>query len=286
MPLIAFVTSWSLNWPILVGLALYAGLYAVGRARLHARGQTVHIPTWRAWCYGCGLATIGLALLSPLAAYSGLLFFMHMIEHMLILVVAPLLLLLGAPLLPVLWVFPRNVRRELALLFAPRSPLHRIFHVLTTPAVALIVYLLVVAVWHLPVMYDAAQGPAIIHDLEHLIFLGAGLLYWWPVVHPTGGRRRLGFELAPLYLLAAAAEGGVIGGVFVEINRPLYETYLQAHRIWGISPLLDQELGGLIMMTGDVIYITAAFVTFIKYINQDERTVRAKEAAAFEEGQP
>lgn len=135
--------------------------------RLPHRAQTLQ--RWRSWCFFGGLATIGLALQSPLATYSGHLFFLHMIEHMLLMVIAPLLLLLGAPLLPMLWALPKNMRRPVGLLFAPCSMVHRVFHLLTAPGMTLTVYVVVLAVWHLPVMYDAAQGPTVIHELEHLI---------------------------------------------------------------------------------------------------------------------
>ncbi len=267
--------AWSWNPAILVGLMVYASVYARGWVQLRRRGRGVRIPPWRASCYFGGLATLGLALLSPLATYGDRLFFAHMIEHMFIMDVTPLLVLLGAPLLPVLWAFPKHTRRAFGLHCAPRTPLHRICRVLTTPALALMIYLLVIAAWHLPTLYDAAQGTSVIHGLEHLVFLGAGLLFWWPVVHPTGGRRRLGYEMAPLYLLAAASESGLLGGLFIASSRPLYAAYLQQPRIAGLSPLVDQEIGGLSMMVGDVIYIAGTVVAFIKYINHDERTAEA-----------
>lgn len=113
-----------------------------------------------------------------------------------------------------------------------------------------------------------------------LIFLGAGLLFWWPVVNPTGGKQRLGFMITPLYLLTAASTGGLIGGILLAIDRPVYETYRLAPRIWGISAQVDQELGGLAMMLGDATSVIAVLVVFAKYVVEEERNMRAAEVAA------
>jgi putative membrane protein len=174
---------------------------------------------------------------------------------------------------------PRKARRELGRRFAPRGGLHRIFHLLTAPAVTLSIYVAMVAVWHLPMLYDKAQGPAVIHELEHLVFLGAGLLFWWPVVHPTGGKRRLGDAFTSLYLLVGALDGGLISGALLALSRPIYATYREAPRVWGISPLADQELGAMMMMLGDAIFIFAALWLFVKYVTEEDRAARALEAA-------
>jgi cytochrome c oxidase assembly factor CtaG len=201
---------------------------------------------------------------------------MHMVQHVLLIVAAPFLLL-GSPLLPVLWALPRGLRRPVSLLFSPGSPLYGAFHVLTTPIVAALVYMAALGLWHVPSFYDAAQGRHLIHDLEHLTFLWASLLYWWPVVHPSGGRRRLGYGYAVFYLLVPMLEKHVIGMVLTFASQPLYDTYQQVPRVWGVSLLLDQQLAGATMWaSGGIIHLVAIFVVLGLLFRQEEREARGR----------
>lgn len=260
------------------GLVLAAGLYARGWRRLRAHGARALAPG-RAWCYAAGLGTIALALLSPLSAYSGLFFFLHMIQHLLLVMVAAPLVLLGAPMLPVLWAFPRSARRELGRLFVPGHPVQRVFSALTHPLVAAPLYLANLAVWHVPALYDAAQGYTATHYLQHLLFLGTGLLYWWPVVHPSGGRRRLEYAPAILYLLPPLFAGNAIGALLTFADAPLSATYKVAPRIWGLSALEDQQLSGLIMwIPAGMTYIIPLSILLTLLLNADGRTPPQAEA--------
>src|SRR5450756_584127 len=113
----AFLGSWSWDPTVVLGLALSAGLYTVGWRRLYRRGLGRPVfPVWRAWCFAGGLASMGLALLSPIEVFSELFFFFHMTQHLLLMLAAAPLLLLGAPLLPVLWALPRSLRVRLGAL--------------------------------------------------------------------------------------------------------------------------------------------------------------------------
>ncbi len=274
--LLAILTSWSWEPNVLSGLAVAAGLYALGCLRLRSRGQGRAAPqTWRVWCYAAGLAALGLALLSPIDVFGSLFLFVHMVQHLLLMIVVPVLLWLGAPLLPVLWALPRALRRAVGGLVAPGGPLHAVFHLLTNPWLSALLYLIVIGTWHLPPLYNAAQGDGNpVHDLEHLMFLGAGLLYWWPVVHPSGGRRRLSGGGAVLYILAGASEGGLIGGALSFSDRVIYTAYLHVPRLWGLSALTDQQIGGIVMwLGGGLLNVGLAFALFVKMALDEERAV-------------
>lgn len=262
---------------MLSGLGLSALLYAAGwrRSRRAGLGEEA-LPTWRAWCFGGGLFFVWLALLSPIGSFSGLFFFMHMIQHLLLVEVAAPLLLLGAPVLPMLWALPRDARVVLGSLFGPGSPLHGAFVLSTHPLIAVTLYIAALAVWHLPSFYDAAQGRTAIHDLEHTIFLGTALLYWWPIVHPAGGRRRLSYAAAVPYLLPPLLAGSLIGALLTFAQHPLYATYQRVPRLWGISVLQDQQLAGLIMwVPGGLAYIFPIFVLIALLLRQEERAAAA-----------
>lgn len=283
-----FLLSWSLEPTVLIGVAVAAFLYIRGWRRLRARGRGGRIlKPWRAWCYAAGLLTVLIALVSPIATFTSLFFFMHMIQHLLLIMIAAPLIWLGAPMLPAMWSFPRRTRRRIGRLFRDSHPVHGVFHFLTRPGVALTLFILVLTGWHYPALYDAAQGRSIIHDLEHALFFGTALLFWWPVIHPTGGRRRLPYGAGILYLFPAKLAGFVLGAGLTLTDTAFYRTYVEAPRLWGISALGDQQLGGLIMwVVGGLLYIVPLLALVLMMMREDEghvwipEVVRAREAAA------
>ncbi len=188
-----------------------------------------------------------------------------MVQHLLLTLVAPPLLWLGAPFLPWLSALPRRLCRALGRLFAAGRPLRRLSDTLTAPLVAMPLHMLTVALWHLPAWYDAAQGRTPVHDLEHLMFFGTALLYWWPLVHPSGGRPRLKPGFGVLYVVPPMVEGDLIGALLSFAQQPLYTTYLAAPRIAGLSVLADQQLGGLVMWVGGgLFWLGALAVVFFR----------------------
>jgi putative membrane protein len=284
----AFLLSWSFELEVVIGLALAAGLYARGWVRLRRRGRGGRaLRPWRAWCFGGGLLAVAVALLSPIATFDSLFMFMHMIQHLLLVMIAAPLIWLGAPLLPMLWAFDRKTRRGLGSLMHPTSRVHAVFHFLTRPSVALPILVLTIIAWHYPPFYDAAQGRTLIHDLEHATFFAAALLFYWPLIQPTGGKRRLSYGAGILYLFPAKITGFVIGASLSMAQTPWYQTYIDAPRVWGLSALADQQLAGLIMwIFGGLLYIVPLLILVVMMIREDEgdvwipEEVRAQEAAA------
>lgn len=211
-----------------------------------------------------------MALLSPIAIYSERLFFMHMVQHLLLLLIAPPLLLMGAPLVPSLWGLPTSLRRAVGRRLGPRGSLARLGHVLTVPGVAIALYVGTIAVWHVPAFYDAAQGRTFTHDIEHSAFFGTALLYWWPIIHPSGGRRRLSVGRAIPYLLPPFLEGMLIGALITFADRPIYRTYAEMESTWGLSALDDQELGGLIMWVPGGMLFLIPLIGLLAVLLRDE----------------
>ena len=282
----SFLLSWSFEPTIVVGLAVAAGLYIRGWRKLRSRGRGGRIlKPWRAWCFGGGLATVAIALLSPIGTFDSLFFFMHMIQHVLLIMIAAPLIWLGAPLLPTIWAFDRPNRRRIGRLFREGHPIHRIFHSLTGAGVALTVFIVVLFVWHYPPLYNAAQGRTLVHDLEHAMFFGSALLFWWPVVHPSGGRRRLPYGAGILYIFPAKRAGIVLGAGLSHSQTPYYSAYTELPRIWGISALADQQLAGLIMWVfGGLLFIIPLLALVIMMMREDEGHVWIPEAVRADAG--
>jgi putative membrane protein len=269
-----FWSAWPVEPVLLVSLTAIACLYWLGWSRLSRVAGGIAVSTSRAAAFITGLAAMAVALLSPVAVYSERLFFMHMIQHLLLLLIAPPLLLLGKPLVPMLWGLPSSWRRRVGQMLGPGHVLARLGDTLTMPLVAASAFVITIAVWHIPVFYDAAQGRTPTHDLEHLMFFGTALLYWWPVIHPAGGRRRLSYGLAVPYLLPPFLESMVIGVLLTFADRPLYRTYAEMEMPWGFSVVSDQQLGGLIMwIPGGMLFLIPLIGLLTAVLRNEERSV-------------
>jgi putative membrane protein len=259
------LTAWSWDPAVVLGVLVAGCLYARGwrRLRRHSRLQ--------AWCFAGGLALVVLALCSPVGTYDDQLFSLHMVEHLLLTIAAPPLLLLGKPLLPWLWGLPDQERRGAARWLAPRRAPVRIFGFLADPKVALALFVFSFAFWHVPVLYDAAQGQSVVHYLEHLVFFSTALLFWWPVIHPSGGARTLSRIAAIGYFSVPMFESTLIGALLTFATRPFYATYAQAPRLTGLSAVDDQQLAGLIMwIPGGLVYVAAILWLLAALLREEE----------------
>lgn len=249
------LTRWSWDPAIIFGVALSAALYARGWLQLKHRHTT------SAACFAAGLAVVVIALCSPIGVYDGQLFSLHMTEHLLLALVAAPLLLLGKPLVSLVLGLPRQERRGAARLL-------KVF-TLVGPRTAVALYVTAFAVWHLPALYNLAQGQTPIHYLEHATFFATALLFWYPVIHPDGGPRRLPKIAGALYFAPAMVEGTLIGALFTFASRPLYATY---------SSIDDQQLAGLIMwIPGGLVYAAAVLALLMSVLREEERACRTTE---------
>jgi putative membrane protein len=259
---------------VLAGLAV---AYGVGWWRLRRRGDRRPASLPRLAAYLGGLGGVALALFSPLDHLAGLLLSAHMIQHQLLIMVGAPLVLLGNPLPFVLWGMPAGARRALGRALAPRGSLRRALAVLTSLPVAGIAYTLTVWAWHVPGAYEAALAREWVHDLEHVSFFAAAVLFWWPVIGPAP---RLGGPRSPLYygfrigyLILAAGQNTLLGALIGLTERVLYPSYAEAPRLFGLSALEDQALAGGIMWSGSHMYLVAILVLVARAVGAESRGV-------------
>ncbi len=256
---------WAWEWRFDVSLVLLASglVYTLGWTRLRWRGHW-RLTLWSRWL-AClvGLGVIGIALMSPIDTLQNLLFAVHMLQHMLLIYIAAPLLLVGRPLSFSLWGLPASPRRGLGRLLAWRGLLRRGLSVLTQPVVALALSTGILWLWHIPAAYDAALEDDFVHDLEHLSFFGAFLLYWWPLIGSPPQSARLTTNGArALYLIVSAVQSAILGGLIAFWPQVLYTHYLSVPRLGGLSALADQQLSGAIMwFPAPLIYGLAAMLT-------------------------
>ena len=227
-------------------------------------------PARQAASFLAGVAILFLALSSPLDPLGDTyLFSAHMVQHLLLILVVPPLLVLGMPA---------------ALADPARLPPwgRSVGRALSTPPVAWTLGVGTMVVWHVPVLYNAALRGEAVHVLQHVSFLITSTIFWWPVLAP-GGAGRLAPLPAVLYLVGAALAGSVLGIIVTFAQVGLYPAYLHPvdrfgiepliRNGWGFSPQTDQELGGLVMwIPGGLVYLWAILVVFARWYRTAEPT--------------
>jgi putative membrane protein len=265
-----------LQWRLEPMVLILAALAIVGwllLARRVARAHPSHPPSaWRDAAFLGGVATLVIALCSPIEAYEGALFSVHMLQHMLIELVAAPLLLLGAPATLALRAASPSVRAGLL------AVLHsRLVGVLSFPLLAWVAFAAVNWGWHFSALYDQALETPWLHDLQHLTFLGAALLFWWPVVGADPSRWRLPHPVRLFYLFLAMPQNSFLGIALMSAPAALYPHYTSNQRDWGPTPIVDQNVGGMLMWVGgDVVFLLAMGLVVAAWVRlEDRRTALA-----------
>ena len=239
----------SAAFPLLLALALLfvAYRYLSGWLLLRSNFSSV-IPPWRVASLFLGLTLIWIACASPLAPYDHSLLTFHMIKHLLLMTVAPALLLLSDPL-RVLWIgTPSLVQHPLHRLLRQPS-LRRLAQTVTNPALCWTVSALTLLVWHVPIIFAVSMASETWHVIEQTSFLVAGVLFWWPLIHPwphpsTGPRWWM-----LLYLFLATLPCDILSGFLVFSDRIAYPMYFSTPRFFGFSVLADQQCAAALMWT-------------------------------------
>lgn len=250
------------EWP-LVGLVVAALLYALGR-RDHG--------TWRRdACFYCGLLVLVLAIDSPVDTYADRLFWVHMIQHVLLTMVAPPLLLLGRPWPRVARPLPHAARRALA------KSLHAC-RIVAAPLVAFVLFNGVLLAWHLPVLFDLTLRNGAVHDLEHALFLSTALLLWAHLV-PNSRRPRLRAAQRVAYGVGAILISWLLAVVLGFASHPLYGHYAAlAHRPGGLSALADQQLAaGIMWVPASIPFTIAVLVAAYRLLEPTEERTRVRD---------
>jgi cytochrome c oxidase assembly factor CtaG len=259
-------TSWSLDPAVLVGVLALAVLYAIGWRRARASGSSHRPSIGRLSLFAGGLLVILAALVSPLDSLGDQLMVMHMVQHILLLDFAPILLILGLTK-----VLLRPVTRRL-------QTIERRAGFIAHPAFAVIAYAGLLWLWHIPSIYDRAQGNGIVHVLEHACFFAVGTLYWWHVLSPIRSRYRLAGLGSVAYMTGGKLLVGLLGIVLAFAPHVIYPFYAHKPHFWGLTPLEDQSLAGVAMaLEQSIVMGIALVVLFVKMLSESEREAQRAE---------
>jgi putative membrane protein len=256
-----------------------AALYARGARRLRRQRTAVPaIRNWEAAAYAGGLLTLSVALLSPLDSLSDLLFSAHMAQHELLMLVAAPLLVLGRPLIAFVWALPARRRMQVGRWSRDRH-WRAAWHGLTGPLVALLAHGAAVWVWHIPTWHEAALRSEGIHLVQHLMFFWTAALFWWALAHGRYGR--MGYGLAVVFVFATALHTSILGALLTFATHTWYPLYAERARGWGVAPLEDQQLAGLLMwIPAGALFIPIGLALFAAWLGESERRLAHSAVAA------
>ena len=270
-------SAWNWDFVVLVSLVLSACIYTAGvREQQRRAGARPRVLRWRAASFAAGLITLFVALISPLDALSTALFSAHMVQHMLLLVIVPPLLILGISPGSFLFAFDTLARRKLGQWWGRITKLKSMWRLFTHPVVAWGLNVFVLWTWHVPRLYQAALENEVLHLLEHLSFVTTSLLFWWTVLPPEKHLHR--GDPGVLALFTMALQGGLLGALITFAPTPWYGAYAWTTQAWGLSPLEDQQLAGAIMwIPVGTIYTLAALMLFLRRLAWIDRIASQRE---------
>jgi putative membrane protein len=258
---------WNLSPAVLLPIAAYAALYAwrFRHARREAGGRGAG--PLQALAFAAAVLVLLAAVASPIDGLGeDYLFAMHMSQHILIGDIAAILVLLSLSR-----VIMRPATRRTGNLERRLGPLAH-------PAAFILVWFAVIYVWHVPALYEAAIEHPWVHALEHASFFAAGIAVWWPLIQPVPMRRRLTGLGTFAYIAVAKLGLGVLGLYLTWTSTVVYDYYETVPRVWGLSPIEDQNVGGAIMMVEQSLVLVIAFaVLFVRMLIQSEEEERRRE---------
>ncbi len=249
----AVFSSWDLNPWLLIPTLMIGFLYARGLRQLHSRAPHRFGLAQLMAFYG-GLISILFALISPLDAFAGWLLTVHMIQHLLLMMVAPPLILYGAPYLPLLFGLPREFLKNGVGPFLGSATLRKVGRFVAHPIFCWSAFVFTNTAWHAPMMYELALRSPTWHQVEHVCFLTTALLFWWPVIQPYPWVARVPRWIIIPYLFLADFQNSALSAFLVFYDRVLYPTYQTIPRITGMSPLEDQAAAGAVMWVAGSIF--------------------------------
>jgi putative membrane protein len=258
--------SWSFNPGAILAVAIVGAVYLSRWRAVRRTEGSRGAPTIRLVSFMAGLVVVLIAVVSPVDRLAEQLFSMHMVQHMLLLDVAPILCLLGLTK-----VLLRPATKRLHYVERRAGPFGH-------PLFAAFLYGTTMWVWHIPALYDAALEYPVVHVLEHLAFTLVGGLYWWHLLSPVRSRQRMG-GLGPLaYMGTTKLSLGILGIALTFAPTVFYGFYENQPEYWGLSHLADQQVGGMIMALEQAVVMGAAFcLLFIRMLSESEREEQRRE---------
>jgi cytochrome c oxidase assembly factor CtaG len=254
-------SAWEFDPGVVIPLVISAALYAIGSRRHYG------LTTVQRFCFWAGWLSLVVALISPLHPMGEVLFSAHMVQHEVLMLVAAPLLVVSRPLVTFLWALPFEWRRTLGR-WSKTDVICQPWLWFTTPFVAWWVHAAAIWVWHAPPLFQATVSNDLVHTAQHLSFFLSALLFWWALFY-AHGRRAYGGGV--LYIFTTAVHTGILGALLTFAPRLWYPVYSNTTQPWGLSPLQDQQIGGLIMwVPASLVYLAAGLALFAAWMKESD----------------
>ncbi|HJQ70617.1 MAG TPA: cytochrome c oxidase assembly protein [Blastocatellia bacterium] len=275
--------TWGWEPVVIACLALSAWLYLRGVLRLwRASAPGLGVRKWEAAAYAAGWMALFVGLVSPLHPMGRVLFSAHMTQHEVLMLVAAPLLVLGRPLIPFIWSLPSGLRPKVGALGKAKW-FEKGWRMMTNPLFAWAIHAVALWVWHAPDLFQATIDDELIHTMQHVSFLGSALIFWWAIIHSNRGL--MSYGAAVLYTFTTSIHSGLLGALITFSSSVWYPAYAETTSSWGLTPLEDQQLGGLIMwIPAGLVYIVAGLALFAGWMREAERRMQLKHAGGRGQG--
>ena len=265
------VTTWSFDPLVTIAILVPLVAYLAAVRRVDAAHPANPVPRRRVAAWTGGMALLAIALCSSVDVYSEVLFSVHMVQHMLLVFLVAPLLCLGAPMTLLLRVATPQQRTRLIMPVLRSRPLRALTH----PVVDWVLFTTVMWVTHFSPLFELALENGWVHVLEHALFLGAGFLFWWPVVGADPGPRPLSYPVRLGYVMLQMPQNAFLGLALFMASQPLYPFYASLTLPWLPDALSDQHLGGgLMWVAGDLLFLVPVLLVVVGWLRDEERRGR------------
>jgi putative membrane protein len=267
---------WTFDPLVIIVLVISGGLYVAGLRKLWRASATGSGVSRSAAAYfAAGWLSLVAALISPIHAWGETSFSAHMTQHEILMLVSAPLIVLGRPFIASLWAFPKPWRSSIGTAINS-APVQSTWRVVSNAGAAWLIHAAALWIWHIPYLFQATLESNFVHMLQHLSFFGSALLFWWAIIY--GHRGAASYGAGILYLFTTSIHSGLLGAFLTFTHRVWYPAYALRTEAWGLTPIEDQQLGGLIMwVPAGLVYIGAALVMFSGWLRASEDRMLLKE---------
>ena len=263
----ALLADWT--WPpfVIIPLVLVAALYGRGTIKMARRSTNRKAFVLPGLWFALGWISLVVALDSPLHELGEQLFWVHMTQHEILMLISAPLLLLGWPMIAFLWALPRTWREAAAGLGRSRT-FKKAWAIVSAPLWAWLISALALWIWHIPWLFDQTLHSNWIHAAQHTTFLVTALGFWWPVVNRSPA---LGYGAGVVYIFTTILHTSILGALLTFAPRAWYSSYVMTAPIWHLSALEDQQIGGLIMwIPAGTLLLIVALALLVKWMNESQ----------------
>ncbi len=266
------ISRWELGDPFSILVLVVAGIYMFGLIRLAGRANQSPLESKRVYAGVGGFAALYIALAGPFDAFAGEAFWLHMIQHLVISMIGAPLLLLSSPMPAYLWAMPETMRLGAGELLREDGVFRRYFKWFIDPRLTVPLFIGTLFFWHAPGPFSAALNNGSVHYLQHLTFFITAALFWWPIIGPAPVRSKLSYPQRLVYLLTVVTPTAVLASIITMSRSVIYDDYLGSPAHWGMTPLEDQTMAGLILwIPGNALYLAALTAIFFTWASKESQ---------------